>query len=161
MADWATCTEDRGDWFSYDGVHLTPDGVSGLTTFVADSVDAVLAGVSLNPDVIPWASLGLGDVGPTVAEVQQALTDAGVGIVGGADGVYGELTAQAVAEFQQARGLPDTGTVDEPTAVSLGVHGREGADEPAPAQPVAGASVTPSVPSRTWLPPIRQIADRT
>ena len=147
IADWATYAEDRGDWFSYDGVHLTPDGVSGLTTFVADSVDAVLAGVSLNPDVIPWASLGLGDVGPTVAEVQQALTDAGVAIVGGADGVYGELTAQAVAEFQQARGLPETGTVDEPTAVSLGVHGREGADEPAPAQPVAGASVTPSVPS--------------
>ena len=124
IADWATYAEDRGDWFSYDGVHLTPDGVSGLTTFIADSVDAVLAGASLNPDVIPWARLRLGDVGPTVAEVQQALTDAGVAIVGGADGVYGELTAQAVATFQQARGLTATGTVDEPTAVSLGVHGR-------------------------------------
>ena len=141
IADWATYAEDRGDWFSYDGVHLTPDGVSGLTTFIADSVDAVLAGASLNPDVIPWASLRLGDVGPTVAEVQQALTDAGVAIVGGADGVYGELTAQAVAEFQQARGLTATGTVDEPTAVSLGVHGgRDTAAEPAPAQLVAGAS---------------------
>ena len=148
IADWATYAEDRGDWFSYDGVHLTPDGVSGLTTFIADSVDAVLAGASLNPDVIPWARLRLGDVGPTVAEVQQALTDAGVAIVGGADGVYGELTAQAVATFQQARGLTATGTVDEPTAVSLGVHGgRDAAAEPAPAQLAAGASATPSVPS--------------
>jgi Putative peptidoglycan binding domain len=147
IADWATYAEARGDWFTYDGVHLTSDGVRGLTTFIADNVDAVLAGASLNPDVIPWATLRSGDVGPTVAEVQQALVDAGVAIVGGADGVYGELTAQAVAEFQQARGLAETGTVDEPTAVSLGVHGRSGTDaEPPRTEPVAGAPVT-SVPS--------------
>ena len=145
VADWATYAEDRGEWFTYDGVHLTADGVSGLTTFIADNVDAVLAGASLNPDVIPWATLRLGAVGPTVADVQQALTDAGVPIVGGADGVYGELTAQAVAEFQRTRSLTATGIVDEPTAVSLGVDGRE-RTEPPPALPVAGASIA-SAPS--------------
>jgi peptidoglycan hydrolase-like protein with peptidoglycan-binding domain len=154
IADWATYAEDRSDWFSYDGVHLTPDGVSGLTTFIADNVDAVLAGASLNPDVAPWTTLEKGDSGTTVADVQQALLDAGVTTVGRADGAYGELTAEAVAEFQQARGLTVTGAVDEPTARALGVHGEADiADEPEQAPSLARRSPAPNVPPRTMAAP--------
>ena len=82
IADWATHSDDRSDWFYGDGVHLTDDGVSSLSSFIADSVDVVLAGGSLNPDVAPWATLAPGDTGDTVADVQQALVAAGVATVG-------------------------------------------------------------------------------
>ena len=149
VADWATHTQDRSDWFSADGVHLSPAGVSGLTTFVADSVDAVLAGGSLNPDVVPWATLRPGDAGATVANVQQALLAAGVATVGWADGDYGDLTVAAVAEFQQVHGLDVSGIVDEPTARALGVYGERST---APA-----AAVAPPNPPR---PPARRPSRR-
>ena len=146
VADWATHTEDRADWFSYDGVHLTPDGVSGLTAFVADSVDTVLAGASLNPDVAPWPTLRPGDSGAMVAAVQQALLATGVATVGWADGEYGDLTVAAVAEFQQAHGLTATGIVDDPTATALGIHGDR---SPAPAATAAAAPAEPAPPAIT------------
>ena len=124
IADWATHSDDRSDWFYGDGVHLTDDGVSSLSSFIADSVDVVLAGGSLNPDVAPWATLAPGDTGDTVADVQQALVAAGVATVGVPDGEYGDLTTQAVAEFQRGRGLTVTGVVNESTAIALGVHGQ-------------------------------------
>ncbi len=139
IADWATYSEDRSDWFFGDGVHLTDDGVSALDTFIADSVDAVLAGASLNPDVVPWATLESGDSGDSVADVQRALVAAGLTTVGVADGEYGELTAQAVAEFQRTRGLTVTGIVNESTAIALGVHGEPAAEPatvPAPPTPI-------------------------
>ena len=151
IADWATHSEDRSDWFFADGVHLTSDGVSALTGFIADNVDVVLAGGSLNPDDVPWAALETGDSGATVADVQQALLDAGVTTVGVADGEYGEVTADAVAEFQQDRGLTVTGAVDEATATALGVHGKTTVPAPTPAvqvvEPVAQPiTVSVSVP---------------
>ncbi len=78
IADWATHSAGRSDWFFGDGVHLTTDGVSALTTFIADHVGVVLAGGSLNPEVAPWATLEEGDSGPTVADVQEALLAAGI-----------------------------------------------------------------------------------
>ena len=131
--------EDRSDWFFGDGVHLTTEGVTALTTFIADNVGVLLAGGSLNPEVAPWATLEEGDSGPTVADVQEALLAAGVTGVGIADGVYGEQTTEAVAEFQRSRGFTVTGAVEEPTAIALGVHGAPdpvAAPAPAPAQPV-------------------------
>jgi peptidoglycan hydrolase-like protein with peptidoglycan-binding domain len=145
IADWATHSEDRSDWFFGDGVHLTTDGVSALTTFIADSVDVVLAGGSLNPDGVPWTTLETGHTGDTVAEVQQALLDAGLTTVGVADGEYGQLTAQAVAEFQRARGLTITGTVDQPTATALGVHGDPPDAAPAPAPAVVQPAPGPTM----------------
>jgi hypothetical protein len=142
IADWASHSEDRSGWFYGDGVHLTSDGVSALTGFIADHVGVVLAGRSLNPDVAPWATLEIGDSGTTVATVQQALLAAGVTTVAVADGEYGEVTAQAVAEFQRARGLTVTGAVDEPTATALGVHG----------QPAVPAAPTPAAPVVTPAP---------
>ena len=134
-------------------MHLTDDGVSSLSSFIADSVDVVLAGGSLNPDVAPWATLAPGDTGDTVADVQQALVAAGVATVGVPDGEYGDLTTQAVAEFQRRRGLTVTGVVNESTAIALGVHGqpatavgdRAGASH-------AGAQLPPCNPSRSRCP---------
>ena len=148
IADWATHSAGRSDWFFGDGVHLTTDGVSALTTFIADNVGVVLAGGSLNPEVAPWATLEEGDSGPTVAEVQQALLAAGISGVGIADGVYGEQTTEAVAEFQRSRGFTVTGAVEEPTAIALGVHGTPdpvAAPAPAPAESVASPAPAPTV----------------
>jgi hypothetical protein len=145
IADWAAHSEDRAEWFFGDGVHLTTDGVRALTSFIAEQVDVVLAGGSLNPDDVPWVTLESGDSGATIAEVQQALLDSGVATVGLADGAYGALTAEAVAEFQASRGLTVTGEVDEATAVALGVHGTPSpAVTPAAPQPEAQPAPQPT-----------------
>ncbi len=66
-------------------------------------------------------SVGLhqGQVGPEVTALQQALLGAGITVAGGADGVFGPSTRSAVASFQSARGLPQTGEVDAATLAAL------------------------------------------
>ena len=64
----------------------------------------------VTPATPPWVTLETGDSGNTVAEVQEALLDAGDHRVGGADGVYGQQTAAAVSEFQEEQGLTVNGT---------------------------------------------------
>src|SRR5690349_15132739 len=56
----------------------------------------------------------------TVRMAQQALNDRGYN-AGSADGVWGPDTANAVRRFQQAQGLPDSGTLDSQTLSALGV----------------------------------------
>jgi hypothetical protein len=148
IADWATHSADRSGWFFGDGVHLTTEGVTALTSFIAEHVGIVLAGGSLNPAVVPWATLEEGDTGTTVAEVQEALLAAGLTGVGVADGVYGEQTTAAVTEFQRSRGFTVTGAVEEPTAIALGVHGAPepvAAPAPAPAPPRPAPAPEPIV----------------
>jgi peptidoglycan hydrolase-like protein with peptidoglycan-binding domain len=53
--------------------------------------------------------------------VQEALIAAGVDPALIADGVYGPQTAAAVAAFQRTNGLVESGVVDGPTAVALGL----------------------------------------
>lgn len=65
--------------------------------------------------------LSVGEHGPAVAEVQQALIDAGIPVFGGADGHFGQMTAAALRKFQDNNGLPATGVVDRETAVALGL----------------------------------------
>jgi peptidoglycan hydrolase-like protein with peptidoglycan-binding domain len=77
-------------------------------------VDAARAAVNV-------VGLSPGARGDDVKALQQALIAAGVTVRGGADGVYGNATAAAVSAFQQARGLPATGTVDAATATALGL----------------------------------------
>jgi peptidoglycan hydrolase-like protein with peptidoglycan-binding domain len=55
-----------------------------------------------------------------ISQVQQALKAKGYD-PGTTDGVMGEQTQQALRKFQQANGLPATGTVDAQTAKALGV----------------------------------------
>ena len=62
-----------------------------------------------------------GDRSELVKQIQQKLIALGIPVSGGADGIYGTYTANAVAEFQRRKGLSQTGTVDTATAVALGV----------------------------------------
>lgn len=66
-------------------------------------------------------SLTRGDRGPRVAELQRALIAAGVTVRGGADGIFGSATLQALMSFQTSAGLRSTGSVDATTAHLLGL----------------------------------------
>jgi peptidoglycan hydrolase-like protein with peptidoglycan-binding domain len=75
--------------------------------------------------------------GARVVALQRALLNAGIPVGGGADGVFGSMTLGAVRAFQQARGLPATGKVDQATANALGL-----APIAAPAAPATPVTVT-------------------
>jgi murein DD-endopeptidase MepM/ murein hydrolase activator NlpD len=62
-----------------------------------------------------------GQRGENVRLVQNALINAGITVKGGADGVFGGGTAVAIAEFQKAQGLTQSGRLDYATAMKLGV----------------------------------------
>jgi His-Xaa-Ser repeat protein HxsA len=55
-----------------------------------------------------------------ISQVQQALKAKGYD-PGTTDGVMGAQTQEALTKFQQANGLPVTGTIDAQTAKALGV----------------------------------------
>ncbi len=122
VADWATYSLGATDWFETDGVHLTSRGVDALTTYLAGTLDQVLAGNDVTASQAPWTVLVPGAEGERVSQVQAAVIAAGVDVPGGADGVYGYDTMAAVAEYQrQAADLLVTGAVDIDTARALGV----------------------------------------
>jgi peptidoglycan hydrolase-like protein with peptidoglycan-binding domain len=77
-----------------------------------------------------------GERGARVKALQQALLNAGVPVMGGADGIFGASTAGAVMNFQRAKGLSPTGKVDDATAQLLGL-----AAAPVPQQPATPASL--------------------
>lgn len=123
VADWATYSNGASGWFETDGVHLTARGVDAVTTFIAGTVQRLLAGENVSPEAAPWTVLVPGAEGEIVAAVQQALMAADVEVVGGADGVYGNDTMAAVAEYQRSDdALMVTGAVDIATARALGVY---------------------------------------
>jgi len=65
------------------------------------------------------AGLKIGSRGDKVKRVQRIIMSVGFTVVGGADGIYGVLTASAVKSFQNANGLAVTGAVDAKTAAAL------------------------------------------
>jgi peptidoglycan hydrolase-like protein with peptidoglycan-binding domain len=71
--------------------------------------------------------------GAAVKRVQQLLIAAGIPVVGGADGIFGIRTRQAVRTFQQAKGLPVTGAVDAATDAALVAASGGGSPAPTPA----------------------------
>ncbi len=145
VADWTTHSDGFSSWFESDGVHLTRQGVDALTTFIADTVARVLGGANVSPAAAPWTVLSPGAEGEVVATVQEALIAAGVQLPGGADGVYGNGTMVAVAEYQRRDpALRETGAVDVATAQSLGVYERP---EP-PAAPTPSTLAPTTVPAR-------------
>jgi hypothetical protein len=144
IADWATYSNGASEWFETDGVHLTARGVDAVTTFIAATVQQVLAGENVSPAAAPWTVLVPGAEGEIVAAVQQALIAADVEVAGGADGLYGNDTMAAVAEYQRFNdGLQVTGAVDVATARALGVY-QDSTDETpgttAPATTVPGST---------------------
>src|SRR5690606_31468071 len=54
--------------------------------------------------------LKLGDTGPGVKRVQEALIKMGYTVRGGADGVFGRDTQTAIKAFQTSNGFEPTGT---------------------------------------------------
>ena len=149
IADWATYSTGASGWFEADGVHLTPRGVDAITTFIADTVARVLSGENVSPAEAPWTVLVPGAEGEVVEAVQEALVAAGVELDGGADGVYGNDTMAAVAEYQRRTdGLQETGAVDLATARSLGVY----------EDPEAAGEATTTAPPATTVPAKEQAA---
>ena len=142
VADWATYSNGASAWFESDGVHLTPQGVDAVTTFIAGTVQRVLAGENVSPAEAPWTVLVPGAEGETISAVQDALMGAGVDVPGGADGVYGNDTMAAVAEYQRANDLQVTGAVDMATARALGVY-VDGVDADPATAAAAAANLTP------------------
>jgi putative peptidoglycan binding protein len=159
VADWATYSNGASGWFEADGVHLTGRGVDAITTFLAGMVQRVLAGENVSPAAAPWTVLVPGAEGETVEVVQDALIAADVEVPGGADGVYGNDTMAAVAEYQRGNdGLQVTGAVDIATARSLGVY-----EDPDAGGEAAGTTTTVAERSTTvaatTVPARTQVAD--
>ncbi len=67
----------------------------------------------------PLVGLKYGSLGNTVKQLQEALIKAGVTVRGGADGIFGPATTNAVKDFQKSQGLDATGSVDTATAAAL------------------------------------------
>ena len=66
-----------------------------------------------------------GDRGKEVAHAQRALLDAGISLRGGADGIFGPATSDAVARFQQRENLDVSSRIDTRTAIALGLVSQE------------------------------------
>jgi peptidoglycan hydrolase-like protein with peptidoglycan-binding domain len=123
---------------------ITQSGVVDAAT--ATALDAVVVSPAptapvapspSNPNPAPTAPSGafpkIGDRGPQVADLQRALIAAGIPVPGGADGVFGSMTAGAVIAFQRQNGLPVNGVVDAAVAALLGLT--TGGETAAPSTP--------------------------
>jgi peptidoglycan hydrolase-like protein with peptidoglycan-binding domain len=67
----------------------------------------------------PLLGLKYGSLGSNVRKLQEALMRAGIELRGGADGVFGPATSEALKAFQRSQGLAATGIVDDATAAAL------------------------------------------
>jgi len=81
--------------------------------------------------VPPALVITVGERGEAVVRLQRALIAAGVTVRGGADGVFGPATTNAIITYQRAVSIAATGQVDTLTAQFLGLVA-------APALPVFG-----------------------
>lgn len=103
------------------------------------------------------ATLGLGEKGESVREVQKLMEKHGAklaklddkgGVVKnyGADGFFGEVTAAALRELQKSFGLPETGKVDAKTLERLRGEPKAPAEKPAPAEKAPAPPTAPATP---------------
>ena len=88
-----------------------------------------------------FVGMKTGARGDNVKVLQRALIAAGISVRGGADGVFGPMTAAALTSYQQANGIATTGVVDEVVVSKLkltaGAPAPAAAPAPAPADPGA------------------------
>lgn len=84
-----------------------------------------------------FVGLKNGSRGDNVKILQRALINAGINLRGGADGIFGPVTAVALTSYQQSNGLSATGVVDDAVVSKLGLTA--GGSSPAPATPAAPA----------------------
>jgi len=91
-----------------------------------------------------------GSSGNAVTTVQKALAATGLTVRGGIDGFFGRGTTTTIAEYQKIKGLPETGQLDEATAVALGLIAPvAAASAPAATTTVAPAPATTVAPGTT------------
>jgi peptidoglycan hydrolase-like protein with peptidoglycan-binding domain len=64
-------------------------------------------------------TLEKGARGDAVKLVQQGLQRCGIAVSGGADGIFGNGTANALSAYQRQKGLPATGKLDQTTLLAL------------------------------------------
>lgn len=83
-----------------------------------------------------FVGMKIGARGANVKVLQRALIAAGITVRGGADGVFGPVTASALSSYQRAKGLTASGAVDKATAGSLALTSAAPA-APTPAAPAA------------------------
>lgn len=95
-------------------------GLSQSGRVDAATANALASGKPGTPaSTSPLVGLRAGALGNIVKQLQQAMLDAGVDVRGGADGIFGPATAQALRTFQTSQGLHATGEVDKATAAAL------------------------------------------
>ncbi len=93
-----------------------------------------------------FSGMKAGARGENVKVLQRALIAAGITVRGGADGVFGAMTTAALTSYQQAKGLPATGVLDDASIASLALSpaatpAPAPAPTPAPAPPAASSYV--------------------
>lgn len=115
-----------------------------VTGEVDEATAAALAGGGA-PTSSGSVGLAAGVTGDSVEELQRRLSDSGVYVAGGADGIFGPATTKAVTQFQRWNGLTPTGTVDEATAEKLGLGNSSTPPPPAAASAPATDSSNPYV----------------
>jgi murein DD-endopeptidase MepM/ murein hydrolase activator NlpD len=99
----------------------------------------------------------VGSSGDAVWSLQQALINSGVQVKGGADGKFGLATSIALGKFQAMKGLSVTKSVDESTAIALGLLA---APAPAPAPKSTGIK-TVAAASAPVVAPVVAVAPAT
>ena len=80
-----------------------------------------------------FVGMKVGARGDNVKVLQRALIAAGIAVRGGADGVFGPMTAAALTSYQQANGIATTGVVDEVVVSKLSLRAGAPAPTAAPA----------------------------
>lgn len=109
---------------------LEPTGRVDART--AEAIQAVLGTTPTTSDgTAAFVGLVAGSAGPSVQRLQERLIELGVAVRGGADGIFGPATAQAVKAFQTGQGLAATGKVDQATANALAKPTTGGGQPPA------------------------------
>ena len=107
----------------------------------------LIAPKQLDPNTLPTA----GAKSEEVWSLQQALSNNGVPVKGGADGVFGLATKIAIAKFQSGKSLPITQMLDIPTASALGLIPETAVEKTAVAksvsQPVVSAAAAVATPA--------------
>jgi peptidoglycan hydrolase-like protein with peptidoglycan-binding domain len=73
-----------------------------------------------------YVGLRLGSTGAAVKRVQQAIMATGLFLRGGADGIFGNATYNALVRYQKAKGLTASGVVDAATARAMGLAAGSG-----------------------------------
>jgi peptidoglycan hydrolase-like protein with peptidoglycan-binding domain len=94
------------------------------------------------PTTSTLTGLAVGARGENVKVLQRALIAAGITVRGGADGVFGPVTASALTSYQKAKGLAASGVLDDATIASLAISPASPTPQAAP-QPAPVATANP------------------